>query len=221
MTDEDTNDLLLAELLDAEMRAKGAKLDELAKARLFKGIEGRLDAAPKRGQRLWTGPLAMAALLIVGLASFLFRPAAETTDGQRVKGIDLGEPVRLAAYWVKGDNSLEPVAGPNHTPAGATLVFKAFTRGESVIALAVARPDEAAAVRFVGTRPTQPGVETLLTQGDDAYGYRLEEGSTRPVRFCALAAPDLGRLADLTERLAGIFSALDAEACVTVTPDGG
>jgi hypothetical protein len=155
----------------------------------------------------------MAALVVLGVASFLARPAVVSVSPERVKGTDTGLLVSLAAYVMEPGGGLAAYDRDFVQP-GMTLVFKTTMAEGGVVALAVKEGDGAPTLRFVGSG-TRAGAEQLLERGGRTYGYRLEGGGV-PRRFCAVAAGTAAELEELLGDLAMVFPQLDPASCVDV-----
>ncbi len=220
-----TNPLLegdeMAELLAAEYAASGHRLDDLAKARIWKKTESRVLALPRSsGWQSLAGPMAMAALLCLAVLSFVGKGLTHPNSG--IKGVDEsygGQPVSLVVYQMGAGGALEPFYSSDPR-VGQTLVFKTVAPQDGVVALLMAEGQDAPVVRFVGSA-ARAGAEQLLEHGGRAYGFTLGEGQVTPLRFCVVSEATPVRLQALLQDPEALWQVLGPEACVQVSSLGG
>jgi hypothetical protein len=214
VSDEDYADLMEAEAAKAASRGRLDELDQVARARLWKAIDQKLAAdspgakavpaaPPKRP--LWAGPLAAAALVVIGLSTYLARPGGE--DPSRVKGAEAGVQVRLTLYKL-GDagGEVESFTAEAAAP-GTTLLFKAQTPRRAQIGLIVdpgASGGASPSLRLNGDGGP-PGQERLFESEGSAFGYRLETG-TQPT-FCAVAADSAAHVEAVAKDVVAVLGA--------------
>lgn len=218
LTDDDWSELLIA-----EYQASGHRVDELTRARIWKKTEQALGALPEGSRSPLAGPLAMAALLLIGILSFVNKGLMHPTAG--IKGAGeayTGQLVSLIVYQMGAGGVLEPFY-PSDARAGRTLVFRTLAPEDGVVALLMAEGDGEPVVRFVGS-PSRGGSEQLLERGGRAYGFTLAAGQTAPLRFCVVAEGSQARLQALLQDPAELWPMIEAEspgACVEVSVPGG
>lgn len=220
-----TNSLIsddeLAELLAAEYAASGKRLDDVTTARIWRETERAIRETPLRsGFQELAGPFAMAALLLVGVLSFLSKGLNGPSTGIKGAGEPYaGQPVSLVVYQVGAGGALEPFYASDPR-IGQTLVFKTMAPQDGVVALLMAEGQDAPVVRFVGS-PARGGDEQLLERAGRAYGFTLAEGQATPLRFCVVAEANPARLQALLQDPEGLWQVIDPGACVQVSSLGG
>lgn len=210
-----------SDLMAAEYQASGHRLDEVQKARIWQATQRQLVAQPRMaGLKQAAGPLAMVALLLVGLLSFLGKGLNHPTTGIKGAGEPyVGQPVSLVAYEMDAAGALQTFdASDPHL--GQTLVFKTIAAEGGVVALLMVEGQAAPVVRFVSS-PTRGGSEQLLERGGRAYGFSLQEGQVAPLRFCVVGEASTVRLQALLSDLNALWQGLDPSACVQVSLPGG
>ncbi len=211
----------LADLLAAEYAASGHRLDDVAAARIWKKTELAVRTVPARAGRLrLAGPLAMAALIFLGVFSFLNKGMTHPTAGIKGAGESYsGQPVSLVVYQMSEGGALEPFYSSD-SRVGQTLVFKTMAPEDGVVALLMAEGQDAAVVRFVGS-PARGGEEQLLERGGRAYGFTLGERQVTPLRFCVVAEANAARLSALLQHPDELWQVIDPGACIQVSSLGG
>lgn len=210
-----------AELLAAEYAASGRRLDDVTAARIWKKTERAIREVPRpSGFRELAGPLAMAALLLVGVLSFLSKGLTGPSTGIKGAGEPYaGQPVSLVVYQMTAGGALEPFYSSDPR-VGQTLVFKTMAPEDGVVALLMAEGQDAPVVRFVGSH-ARGGDEQLLERAGRAYGFTLGERQVTPLRFCVVAEANAARLAALLQDPEGLWQVIDPGACVQVSSLGG
>lgn len=199
----------LAELMEAAYRASG---EGLSKAEMERGFEALVQRLPPPSRpRVWAGPLAMAALLLIGLLPWAFGPK-ETGGG--VKGLDPGLPVALTGY-VLGSGGRLVIVGDDAVQPGDTIVFKVALAASGFVAIAVAEGEGMPIIRFESGN-LDPGDGRIVEKDAQAYAYRVD-GEEPRIRVCALAGATEAELAALTAALHEHFPRLAETACVTAT----
>ncbi len=204
------DDAEFATLMDAEYRAGNQPVDDIVKERLWQRIRKRQTSTRRRWQK-WA-PLAAAAALVLIVAPVLLHQETEM-PAQRAKGNAAGDiVVLLEAFIVDAEGQLHSYQ--QAVPPGTTLVFKTKASRPGYLALAMARPDTAPAVRF-STRVRRPGIAELLERDGRSYGYQFE-ASDRDLRFCVVGTQTEQDLQARTETLQDDWQYLIGHACVVV-----
>lgn len=213
-TDRLLDDDAFIALMEAEYRAHGQAPSPEALAHGFAQIAAKLPE-PALGRAVWAGPLAMAALLFIGLAPSLFK--ANQASPRGIKGLDPGLPVSLHAFVLGAGGTQTPVLDKALQP-GAVLIFNVSLPAPGYVALAVSEGTGQALVRFE-SGPLLAGEDQIVERESQAYAYRVD-GDEPQFTVCAVAGSSLAELTKVLSELAGFFPRLGARACVTATVAG-
>jgi hypothetical protein len=196
------DDAEAAALLEAEYAARGAPVDEVARARVWARLSKALAARRRAKKRLGMGAVAALA---AGLALTVVQRSGIWAGDQRIKGGERGVPVQLNAYATTPDG-LRPL-DEQPTP-GTIVVFKVHAPQAGQFVLLTSEDGKVK----VWTEPAPlAAVETLVSAKDEGLAFRVDAG--RHVRVCAVAAADQAGLAALTAAPEAALKLALPEAC--------
>lgn len=196
-----------ADLMAAEFTARGAPVDDVGKARVWRRLERQLQlpsgAGARTQPRAWVA-LAAGVVAVVGVAQLL-----RSGDGWREKGSAAAIPATLTPYVLEQDGSTAPADGGLRP--GATVVFRARAAQNGVYALVVSEGGEPP--RLAVDEGGRIGAEDLLvTKNGSVYGVKIE----RSLRSCIVVGRDRDGLSAQLGDVSSTFDTLARESCVTL-----